>query len=271
MLSHDITMYISQFMNVKELVNYILTSKSNFSMKKLLINNHSLIRKFEDIYGNNTYFKTLFHSTILFSPLQYSTNHSSKLHNTYKILSLYNTMLNLFQHQIKQDYRVSRSNEKKLQNVNEIFSKIITNHTNWNDLDLDIYVLYKIIYLVETNNYMEVFNIKYSSKDIHITPLQKQNNMINTLHFFMKIYNKTENTILKHSVMCILFHFISVNISFLNSIKNNKDITTFFKLIDDIFNAIKEFMRFHELPTNFKTKYRNYMEKSYIEFKTISQ
>lgn len=72
----DISTYISQFMNVKELINYILTSKSNLSMKKHLIYNHPFIRKFEDIYGNNTYFKTLFNSTILYSSLQYSINNS---------------------------------------------------------------------------------------------------------------------------------------------------------------------------------------------------
>lgn len=268
MLDIDITTHISQFMQIKELINYILVSKSMFNIKKELICNHPDIKKFEELYGKYTFFTTLFYSTRTYPEFQRQSqqlhqqknqNNSLIMQNTMKLITfeylqnskkdMLNEMISIFKENIKKDYRISRTN---LKNTNELFEKLLKTYPNWNVTDINMYVLYQMIYLGFTNNFMEIFNIPDVSKGL-IKDNKKEYKEIYfaSVGMMLGFICEIKNYVIRSSVIYMLFKFIDVNTPFYATYKDK-----YRNFSDSIVNKLAyvliQIKTSHHLPDEFK-------------------
>lgn len=270
MLDIDITTHISQFMQIKELINYILVSKSMFNMKKNLICNHPDIKKFEELYGKYTFFTTLFYSTKTYPQFQRQSRQSQLfqknrnnyliMQNTMKIITfeylqnskkdMLNEMISIFTENIKKDYRISRKNIK---NTNELFEKLVKTFPNWNATNINMYALYQMIYLGFTNNYMEIFNIPDVSKGL-IQDNQKEYKDIyfSSVSMMLGFISEIKNYVIRSSVIYMLFKFIDINTPFYVTHYKDKYKNFSDSIVNKLAYVLIQFKTSHHLPDEFK-------------------
>lgn len=224
-------------MEIYELINVLISSKSMFLQRKTLLNNHLYIINFEYLYGINSYFKTLFNSRILYKELRYSQSYSIRTYlnvllnnrplydktmdNSTRLLTfeqsyypernILDEMLEIFTDRITIEYDF---NQNVLKLTNQTFGEMMEKYKHWNMTNVNLYVIYLCIFFMKTNNYMEVFKLKDVSNGIISSNMNEyEKYYFNSIDMMVKIINKIDNFILRVSLIYVFYQFINISLS----------------------------------------------------------
>lgn len=234
MLDIDTLQQISQHCDIQSVICLILSSKYIFSQKDYFIQEHSFVQDFEKIYGKNSFLKTLFNSKKNVNLIT-NTQSQNVVENTMRIIMLENNfikiknpfslhtiknMIELFEDKIKTEYDLF---QEHIKSTTSQFYVTIDYKSKWCETNINMYAIYKMLFLIRTECDFEIFEIENTTIGMVFDDVEKFKKVyFESLEYLIDMARKSYGSLIKVCITYIVFKFIQENIPYLILYKDDE-------------------------------------------------